>query len=173
MSSVLPSGSSAGLAAAPGSQLGGVAAPVAEARIPVPLDSPAFAPALGAQVSVFARDGVQTALLQLNPAEMGPISVLIAVDGNGARVDFQADLAATRDVIEASLPALAGALQEAGLTLTGGGVFQQPQGRQNPPDAPPAGAATTRIDRDPAATDSAPPTAPQRTPRRGLVDLVA
>lgn len=149
-------------------------APV-EARIALPLDSPGFAPALGAQISLFARDGVQTARLQLNPAEMGPIAVQIAVDGNAARIDFQADRAATREVIEASLPALAGALQDAGLTLTGGGVFQQHPGRQAPPEPGPAPAAArlpasgTGLD---AVAGSLAAASRQRTPR-GLVDLVA
>ena len=157
------------------SDASGPSAAPAEARVAVPLDSPAFAPALGAQISLFARDGVQTARLQLNPAEMGPIAVQIAVDGNAARIDFQADRAATREVIEASLPALAGALQDAGLTLTGGGVFQQHPGRQAPPEPAPAPAAA----RLPASANGLDAVAGglaassrQRTPR-GLVDLVA
>lgn len=143
-----------------------------EARIPVPLDSPAFGPALGAQLSVFARDGVHTARLQLNPAEMGPILVQIALDGNAARVDFQADLAATRTLIEASLPALAGALQDAGLTLAGGGVFQQHSGRQGQAEAQPAAGSRPAADRDEAASGGPAPAAVARG-RRGLVDLVA
>ena len=149
------------------------ATPVAtDASIPVPLDSPAFAPALGAQISLFARDGVQTARLQLNPAEMGPITVQIALDGNAARVDFQADLASTRDVIEASLPALAGALQEAGMTLAGGGVSQQPSSHQPPPQAERSGAQRRPGDRSAAAGDAS-MAAPVATRSRGLVDLVA
>ena len=151
------------------------AAATVEARIAVPVDSPSFAPALGAQLSLFAQDGVQTARLQINPAEMGPITVQIALDGNTARVDFQADRAATRDLIEASLPALAGAMQDAGLTLTGGGVFQQHPGRQPPPEHSPA-ANTLRN----AAPDSRPDSgaadpafAGRRGTQRGLVDLVA
>ena len=146
-----------------------------EARISAPLDSPTFAPALGAQISLFARDGVQTARLQLNPAEMGPIAVQIAVDGNAARIEFQADRAATREVLEASLPALAGALQDAGLTLTGGGVFQQHPGRQAPPEPGPASvparlsAQGTGLD---AVAGGLAAANRQRTPR-GLVDLVA
>jgi flagellar hook-length control protein FliK len=156
----------------------GLATPAAaEVRIPVPLDSPAFAPALGAQVSLLAKDGVQTARLQLNPAEMGPITVQIAVEGSGARVDFSAERAGTREAIEASLPALAGALQDAGLTLTGGGVFQQspghqPQQQPQPGQAPfnPTPGATLR-GQDTSTTLAA--NAGMPTPRRGLVDLVA
>jgi flagellar hook-length control protein FliK len=149
------------------------AGPVHEARIPVPLDSPAFAPALGSQISLFAREGVQTARLQLNPAEMGPISVQIALDGNAARVDFQADLAGTREVIEASLPALAGALQDAGLTLAGGGVFQQSPGQQGQGDAASAAAPRHGAGRDATTDADGPAPAPVVRERRGLVDLVA
>jgi flagellar hook-length control protein FliK len=106
---------------------GGNAPATAHAQLAAPLTSPEFPPALGAQVSLFARNGVERATIEINPPEMGPISVQIALDGSGARIDFLADVAATRQVIEAALPSLASSLREAGLTLTGGGVFQQPQ----------------------------------------------
>ena len=92
-------------------------------------DAADFSQALGIQVSVLARGGVQHAELQLNPAEMGPVSVQIVMDGTRAQVDFGADMAATRQAIEAGLPQLAGALSDAGFTLTGGGVSQHAGGR--------------------------------------------
>lgn len=147
--------------------------PLHEARIPEPLDSPAFGPALGTQISLFARDGVQTARLQLNPAEMGPISVQIALDGHAARVDFQADRAATREVIEASLPALAGALQDAGLTLAGGGVFQQAPGRQGHDGASASAPAPRGADRHQIGVPADPAPEHLVVRSRGLVDLVA
>jgi flagellar hook-length control protein FliK len=106
------------------------AAEAAPASIVVhdPIDSPGFAPSLAAQVSVLARDGIDRAEIRLNPAEMGPVSVQIQMDGTQARVEFMADVAATRAALEASVPQLASALREAGLTLSGGGVFQQPPG---------------------------------------------
>jgi flagellar hook-length control protein FliK len=91
-------------------------------NLPTPVNSPEFQESLGVQVSVLARDGVQHAELHLNPAEMGPISVRIALDGNQAQVNFGADSATTRALIEAGLPELATALRESGLTLSGGGV---------------------------------------------------
>ncbi|MEQ1685778.1 MAG: flagellar hook-length control protein FliK [Burkholderiaceae bacterium] len=107
-------------------------------NLPTPLASPEFAQTLGVQMSVLAADGVQSAELQLNPAEMGPVSVQIVIDGTNARVDFGADLAATRQVIEAGMPELAGALRDAGFTLAGGGVSQHAGGRsdssKNPAD---------------------------------------
>ena len=105
-------------------------APVA-VSLATPVNAPDFAQALGLQMSVFARDGIQQAELHLNPAEMGPVSVQIVMDGTQARVDFGADLAATRQAIEAGLPELASALRDAGFTLAGGGVSQHSGGRSN------------------------------------------
>ena len=67
----------------------------------------------------------------LNPADMGPVSVQITLDGNQARVDFGADVASTRHAIEAGLPELAAALRDAGLTLSGGGVSQHASSGQS------------------------------------------
>lgn len=89
------------------------------------LHSRAFAPELAASVSLLAVDGVQQAELQLNPAHMGPVAVQIVVDGAQAQVSFHAAQAETRQALEQSLPDLAAALQGQGLTLSGGGVFQQ------------------------------------------------
>ncbi len=98
---------------------GMVAVPLA-----VPLEAPEFAAAFGVEISLLAKDGVQQAELHLNPAEMGPVSVQIVLDGERAHIDFGAQAAATRSAIEASLPELAAVLREAGLTLAGGGVTQ-------------------------------------------------
>lgn len=129
-----------GLASLPGAATGlqqavalvparGASPAATEGRIAAPVGSAGFAPALGLQISALARDGVQEARLQLNPAELGPIHIRIALEGQAARVDFMADVAQTRQAIESSLPHLASALRDAGLTLAGGGVFQQPQDR--------------------------------------------
>lgn len=140
-----------------------------------PFGSPEFAPALGAQVTVLARDGVQRAELRLNPADMGPIAVQIALDGAQATVHFAADVAATRAALESSWPELAGALRDAGLTLAGGGVSEQPrQRRDGAGDAAPGARADARTD---ASDDGAPGDAAQaalpRPRARGVVDLVA
>jgi flagellar hook-length control protein FliK len=97
--------------------------------LPTPVNAPEFREALGVQVSLLARDGVQTAELHLNPAEMGPVSIQIVMAGSQARVDFAADVAATRAAIEAGMPELASALRDAGFTLAGGGVSQHAKGQ--------------------------------------------
>ncbi|RTL43978.1 MAG: flagellar hook-length control protein FliK [Burkholderiales bacterium] len=108
----------------------GISAPDAPAtpatgQVHAALHSPGFAPELAARVSLLASDGIQQAELQLNPADMGPVAVQIIVDGGQAQVSFHAVQVETRQALERSLPDLAAALQGQGLTLSGGGVFQQ------------------------------------------------
>ena len=103
--------------------------------LPTPLYSPEFPQAMSAQLTVLAQGGVEHAELHLNPADMGPVSVQIAIEGAQARIDFGADVASKRQAIEASLPELASALRDAGLTLSGGGVSQHSRSRQDMADA--------------------------------------
>lgn len=149
------------------------AAPPAVVHVPTPADAPEFKQALGAQLSVLARDGIQQAELHLNPADMGPISVQIALDGDQAKVDFGADSAATRQLIESGLPELAAALREAGFTLSGGGVHSQaqqsPRGREDA--AGPDGRRST-ASADAAESGDLRP-APARMVRAGGIDLYA
>lgn len=147
-------------------------ATAATASVPVPLDDPQFPRAFGVQVSVLAREGVQKAELHLNPAEMGPVSVQIVMDGTQARIDFGADAAPTRALIEHSLPELAAALREAGLTLAGGGVSQHAgQGRDASGEGPAFGSAGRTDGHADAAAAEARPL--RRHVSAGGVDLYA
>jgi flagellar hook-length control protein FliK len=142
--------------------------------LPTPVHAPEFAEALGVQISVLAQDGVQQAELHLNPAEMGPVSVHIVMDGMQARVDFGADLPATRQLIDAGMPELASALRDAGFTLTGGGVSQHAGSRgDGGAEDEKSGARTRRV----AGTESADASEPARPLRRtvsaGGLDLYA
>ncbi len=157
---------------------GASAATPAHARLGASPGSPEFATQLGAQLSTFVREGVQHARLELHPLELGPVTVQIALDGTLARVNMAAEHASTRQALEQAMPALAGSLREAGLTLSGGGVFEQP--RQSQPESGGTagsgaqgerqgerGTAAAGADRGPA------PVNPLTLRRRGVVDLVA
>ncbi len=169
---------SAAAAAALALQGGAGAAPPAPAtgRLAASPGSPDFASQLGAQITTFVRAGVQHARLELNPAEMGPLTVQIQLDGQTAQVHLAAAHAQTRSALEQAMPQLAGTLREAGLTLAGGGVFEQP--RQPQPEggaqARGAGNATGRAAADHGAdTRSVVGAAAPAIRRRGVVDLVA
>ncbi|HSQ73431.1 MAG TPA: flagellar hook-length control protein FliK, partial [Rubrivivax sp.] len=152
---------------------GGSAAPSGEARLTAAPGSAEFSSQLGAQLTTFVREGVQHARLHLHPAELGPVTVRIQIDGQAAQVHMAAEHALTRQALEQSMPMLAGSLREAGLTLSGGGVFEQPRQREGG-DAPgqrDAGTANARgSERSPETPRHTPIDAPAR---RGVVDLVA
>jgi len=108
---------------------GQAAAAQSSETIATPVNSPDFSQALADKVGMLVKatgdDGTMTAELHLNPAEMGPISVKISLDGQSAQVDFAAAALETRRAIEASLPMLSAALDDVGLTLGGAGVSDQ------------------------------------------------
>lgn len=150
-------------------------AAAAELQLPVPFGTPEFMPRLGAELTVLARDGVQHARVHINPAEMGPIAVQLTLDGQQAQVSLVADNAATRQLLEQQMPSLAAALRENGLTLTGGGVFEQPRQAREQGDGqrsrPGTAAAGRTGDGDGTVERAA---TPARTLRRqGVVDLYA
>ena len=88
-------------------------------------------------------------------------------------------MAVPRAALEQGLPALAGALREAGFTLSGGGVFQQaPDGGNGEPGREPGRESATVSRRAIAAGSVSPadggPAAPARQRRpTGLVDTFA
>lgn len=137
------------------------------------LESPDFVPALSARVATLVRDGIEEARIQLNPAEMGPVAVQLALEGSDVRVDLAAEMESTRQILEQSLPSLASALRESGFTLTGGGVFQQSR------DSDGDDRGQARSDQRAAGRTSnesittVTPAGTNRTSHRGLVDLYA
>jgi len=147
-------GALSGLAPGANVRAGGLtpaAAPRHEsATLTTPVGHADFRPALADKVSLWVNtartDGPMTAELHLNPADMGPIQVKIALEGQSAQVDFAAAAAETRKAIEASLSALSSALSDVGLNLTGGGVTaqtaQQSFGQQSAPSEGARGVST-------------------------------
>lgn len=103
----------------------------AQAALPMPPQSPAFAPALGHQIDVWMKGGVQHAEVQLSPQDLGPIRVRIEMDGAQARVQMSADVQSTRDALQQAMPQLSEQLGLVGLSLSGGGVSDQAAFRQS------------------------------------------
>ena len=160
------------------------------ARIDSPVSSATFAAEAGYRIAVLVRKGIESAQLQLNPAEMGPMTVQIVVEGLTAQVHLAAAHADTRQALEAAMPQLASNLRESGLTLTGGGVSDQPPRQQG--SLQDGGTGNERGGRNGAGSDSgngsgngagnSSPDAQRAAhtgrggsagPRRGVVDLVA
>lgn len=140
--------------------------------LPTAVADPQFGASLALQVSTLTRDGIHRAELHLNPAEMGPVSVQIAVQGTQAQVDFGVDSSATRHIIESSLPELATALRDAGFTLSGGGVSQHPQPQSGAHDPTPGFSAHARTQDGTAEAAAVTRQISVRLPQ-GAVDLYA
>ncbi len=117
------------VAAQPMASANAAAAPalVAQATVAAPLGHPAFAEAVSGQVAVWVGQGVQEARLHLNPQEMGPVQVWIALEGTQAQVRFVAEQAPTREALQAALADLAQALGRDGLKLEAASVQTQAQ----------------------------------------------
>ncbi|MFN3415122.1 MAG: flagellar hook-length control protein FliK [Caldimonas sp.] len=146
------------------------AAPAPGTTLATPVHDPDFPDALAQHITVLTRQGVQEAQLHLNPADMGPVNVHIAVSGQQAHVEFTASASATRAALEASFSHLAAALHEAGLTLTGGGVSRDAMPRRQADDLR-HGPGPHRGDDRPA--DAASGLRPRAAPLPGRLDLYA
>ena len=158
-------------------------APPAQAALPMTPQSPTFAPALGQQIAVWMKDGVQHAEVQLSPQDLGPIRVRIEMEGAHTRVHMSADVPSTRDALQQAMPQLSDQLGQVGISLTGGGVSDQPAFQQSQAQANAdggfggAGGSGRQDARGPAggggediAVASA---ARQQAQRRGLLDMYA
>jgi flagellar hook-length control protein FliK len=148
------------------------ATPTASAQLPLSPSSPAFGAALSQQISHWLRDGVQHARVDVHPSNLGPISVRISVEDGQTHINLGAEVASTRQALADAMPQLAQSLRDVGLTLTGGGVFDQSRGQMPRGQGSPGGnvgsAAGGGTDDGPA-----PGAATRVQSQRGLLDLYA
>ena len=75
-------------------------------KVSAAVDTPEFAQGVSDRVSYMVDNNLSAAKLQVNPPQLGPIEVRIAVQGNQAQVWLTAHSAVTRDALEASSPKL-------------------------------------------------------------------
>ena len=70
------------------------------------VETPEFGQGVANHVSWMVDNNLNGAKLQVNPPQLGPIEVRIAVQGDHAQVWFMSHSAVTRDALEASSPKL-------------------------------------------------------------------
>ncbi|HSI57246.1 MAG TPA: flagellar hook-length control protein FliK [Ideonella sp.] len=168
----------------------GEAPPVATAPQPAPLPavpdayatlaaspgSEAFPAALGAQLSTWMNEGVEYAQLELNPRDLGPIDVRIALRDGDTRIELGANVASTREALEQALPQLAEALGDVGLAMSGGQVSDQTAGGRSGGGDPQAQARQASAWLRGAGSDGPDAAAPLPRPPvnpRALLDMYA
>lgn len=149
-----PAPASSSSPGAPASGLAGVAAwsavasrmadaPESVSREPLPLREPVgtqrWQEELGNRVTLMTAQGRQSGSLHLNPEHLGPVEVHIDMGEEGARVQFGAQHAETRQALQDALPRLREMFTEAGLSLQQAGVSQHAPRHDRP--APQAASA--------------------------------
>jgi len=103
-----PSGNTAAGAAQLNLNTAGVgdATPTPTLKVAAGMDTPEFGQGLADRVSWMVDNNLNGAKLQVNPPQLGPIEVRIAVQGNHAQVWLSSHSAVTRDALESSSPKL-------------------------------------------------------------------
>jgi hypothetical protein len=103
---------------------GGVTPPQAPAPILEPPGNGAWTQALGDRVLWMIGRDIQSAELRINPPQLGPVEVRIAVQNDQASVSFTAQHPFTREALEAAVPRLRELMGSSDLNLVNVDVGQ-------------------------------------------------
>jgi len=91
--------------------------------VPTLMQDPAWGKAFGEQMMGMVSLKADTAHIQVNPPELGPIDVTLKIDNNNqAQVSFVTSNPMARDIVENHLPRLSSMLAAGGIQLTGSQV---------------------------------------------------
>lgn len=92
----------------------------------LPVSHPGWGQAVGERLQWMVKQDIQQAELKLNPRNMGPIEIKIAMNQDQATVSFVANHAMTREALDAAVPRLREMFGESGLNLVDVNVSQNP-----------------------------------------------
>jgi len=159
-------------AAAEASGLGKQTSTTVEAH----LQAPAWPQQFGEKIVWLARNDQQTAQININPPQLGPVQITVSLNGDQATLAFASPHAEVRQAIESAMPQLKEMLSTAGISLGQSNVGANMG--QNNPDNPFQSANGTRSANENAilpANDKAAGagSTPALQRGRGLVDLFA
>jgi len=80
--------------------------PPVSVKVNAGVDTPEFSEGLADRVSWMVDSNLTSAKLQVNPPQLGPIEIRIAIQGDSAQVSLATHSGVTRDALEASAPKL-------------------------------------------------------------------
>jgi flagellar hook-length control protein FliK len=124
--------------------------PMPTLKVAAGVDTPEFGHGLADRVSWMLGNNLNGAKLQVNPSQLGPIEVRIAVQGGHAQVWLTSHSAVTRDALELSSPKLREMLGSQGFGQVSVDISQRSfhdrtPGKQTYEWAPPEPAATASV----------------------------
>jgi flagellar hook-length control protein FliK len=140
-------------------------------RVSAEIGTPEFAQDVTDHVSWMVGNSLNNAKLEVNPAQLGPIEVRIAVQGNQAQISLTAHSALTRDALEASSPKLREMLGAQGFAQVSVDISQ----RSFQDRSPSAQSYDWQPPSDRSASSAAPTSVSASTPRisSGVLDAYA
>jgi hypothetical protein len=94
-------------------------------QIPTLVGQAGWDRAVGEQALWFISQNIKAASLRLNPAHLGPMEMMVTVDGDKANVAFASGNAIVREALESAVPRLREMLAENGLNLANVNVSHQ------------------------------------------------
>ena len=118
----------------------GAAAPASPLAISTPVNQHAWGNEFGQKIIWMANQRNQSAELHLNPPELGPLEVVLKMNGDQATAMFTSPHAAVRDAIEQAIPKLREMLADNGIMLGQAMVSDHTakNGHDNAPRKPPS-----------------------------------
>lgn len=147
-----------------------------ESTIPIPINQAQWANHLGEKVVWLARNEQQTAQININPPQLGPMQISLSMSGDQATAMFASPHAEVRQAIEDAMPRLREMLSSAGVSLGEANVGAQlpQQNRDNRPQFAntPSNGGRIADENDILGRESTSGTLPILR-GRGLVDLFA
>jgi flagellar hook-length control protein FliK len=139
-------------------------------KVPAAVDSPEFAQGLSDRVSYMIENNLGSAKLQLNPPQLGPIEVRIAVQGDHAMVSMTSHSAVTRDALESSSPKLREMLGSQGFAQVSVDISQRSFQDRTPQSQPYEWTPATNRSQETASVSAVAPAAALSS---GIVDAYA
>lgn len=151
--------------------------PAAQFTLQAPVASAPWQQQLGQQMVGLAQRGDQHMELHLNPRELGPLSVTLKLDDQGAQAHFFSSHSTVRGAVEQAIPQLREALAEQGIALGEAMVGEHRQGFAGNGDGQPGQQGTAPVGRglagEPGATEESVPVSRIIGGDTGGVDLYA
>ncbi|EPS2708260.1 flagellar hook length control protein FliK [Cronobacter turicensis] len=86
-------------------------------QVTAPLGTPDWQNSVSQHITLFTRNGQQSAELRLHPEELGAVQISLKLDDNMAQVQMMSPHSHVRAALEAALPTLRAQLAESGIQL--------------------------------------------------------
>jgi flagellar hook-length control protein FliK len=145
------------------------AATVLTVSVHADVDSADFPQGVADKVSLAIDNGWSSAKLSVNPPQLGPIELQIAVQGAHAQVAMSTHSAVTREALESSMPKLRDMLNSQGFTQVSVDISQRSFQERCAPESPYGRTSSGTRERAPVSSASA----PVSRPSLGMLDTYA